>query len=108
MDWPRPELLPRSPWSTSIATAGSSRSGKPEDSSAPWNAAAGAELLRLPGAQVGRGEPVDLHAERVERGAVNGQAGAERVVDQRTGVAELRAVGQPDHLALVADQLADR
>jgi hypothetical protein len=24
-----------------------------------------AELLRLPGAQVGRGEPVDLHAERV-------------------------------------------
>ena len=42
MDWPRPELLPRSPLSTSIATAGSSRSGKLEDSSEPRNAAVGA------------------------------------------------------------------
>ncbi len=42
IDWPRPELLPRSPLRTSMATAGSSRAGKLDDSNDPRSAAVGA------------------------------------------------------------------
>ncbi len=62
----------------------------------------------LPGRQVVRVEVVDPQADRVQRGAVDGVAGAERVERGRRGRAEARsAVGDHDDVALVAEQLAD-
>ena len=59
--------------------------------------------------QIVRLEVVDAQADRVQRGAVDGVAGPERVERGRRRGAEARpAVGDHDDVALVAEQLARR